>query len=125
MTFEEKLLKLYKKKSHSQESLAEAIGVSRSTIQEYLEGDSKPKLNIARKLAKEFGVSLDYLFLGDEYISNDTGEDISPDSLDTDIYKRLYDLYANASKETVLQAEAFMDFLLTQNAPCKENKIKA
>ena len=120
MTFEEKLLKLYKKKNHSQESLAEAIGVSRSTIQEYLEGDSKPKLNIARKLAKEFGVSLDYLFLGDEYISNDTGEDISPDSLDTDIYKRLYDLYSKASKETVLQTEAFMDFLLTQNAPCKK-----
>lgn len=120
MTFKERLSNLSNKKNYSQEELSELIGVSRSTLQEYLEGRSTPKLNIARKLAKELGVSLDYLFLGDEYISNDTGEDIYPDALDTDIYRRLYNLYANASKETVLQAEAFMDFLLTSNTHSKE-----
>ena len=120
MTFKERLSSLSNKKNYSQEELAELIGISRSTLQEYLEGKSTPKLSVARRLAQALGVSLDYLFLGDEYISNDTGEDIYPDALDTDIYRRLYNLYANASKETVLQAEAFMDFLLTQNAPCKK-----
>ena len=119
MTFKERLSSLSNKKNYSQEELAELIGISRSTLQEYLEGKSTPKLSVARRLAQALGVSLDYLFLGDEYISDDTGEDIYPDALDAEIYRRLYSLFANASKETVLQAEAFMDFLLTQNKTTK------
>ena len=120
MTFADKLSILYTQNKYTQEDFAECIGVSRSTLQEYLEGRSLPKLNIARNIAKTLGVSLDYLFLADEYIENDTGSDISPDELDTEIYKKLYNLYRNADKQTILQVEAFMDFLLTQNTHSKK-----
>lgn len=62
-TFGERLKILREQKGLTQEKLAEAVGVSRSTIGGY-EAPSKerePDFEIVRRLADFFGVTVDYL----------------------------------------------------------------
>ena len=59
--FEKRLKQLREKKAVSQKEVAEAIGVKAQTISGYESGRTKPPLDIAAKLAKYFGASLDWL----------------------------------------------------------------
>lgn len=59
--FGERLKQLREKKAVPQKEVAEAIGITAQTIMAYESGRRKPPLDIAVKLAKYFGASLDWL----------------------------------------------------------------
>ena len=53
-------------KDMSQQELAEAVGVSRQTINAIEKGDYNPTLNLCIKICKALGKTLDELFWGEE-----------------------------------------------------------
>jgi transcriptional regulator with XRE-family HTH domain len=61
MGYAEKLQRLCVQKGLDQSALAEAVGLSRSSISRILSGGQEPKLGVAWKLARRLGVPLDYL----------------------------------------------------------------
>ncbi len=61
MGYAEKLQKLCLQKGLDQLALAEAVGLSRSSISRILSGSQEPKLGVAWKLSRLLGVPLDYL----------------------------------------------------------------
>lgn len=66
MQFHEKLLSLRKRYSVSQTELAEAVGVSRKSIQFYESGERYPRGGVLAKLAEFFNVSVEYLTSTDD-----------------------------------------------------------
>ncbi len=56
-----KIAELRKAKNWSQDELAKHVNVSRIMIGKYERGDNAPSIEVLLKLAKAFGVSLDYL----------------------------------------------------------------
>lgn len=66
MQFNEKLLSLRKRYSVSQTDLANAVGVSRKSIQYYESAERYPRNGVLVKLAEFFNVSVDYLTSTDE-----------------------------------------------------------
>ena len=61
-SFQESLNDLLKEKGISRLKLANAIGISSTTINGYFNNDYYPQIEIAIKMAKFFDCSLDYLF---------------------------------------------------------------
>lgn len=61
MSFGERLKETRKKRGFSQEELAEFIGTKGPAIGRYERGVVKPTIEVAGKIAKILGVSLDYL----------------------------------------------------------------
>jgi transcriptional regulator with XRE-family HTH domain len=61
MGFPERLAKLRKKKSLTQQAIAEVVGVHVIQVSRYETGSSQPTLDIIRKLAVALGVSSDEL----------------------------------------------------------------
>ncbi len=66
MEFKDRLRQLRIARGYSQISLAEALGVSKSTIGSYETGDRKPSYDGQAKIAEFFHVSVDYLRGSDE-----------------------------------------------------------
>ena len=60
---ENKLKDLRQKRQVSQNALAEALSVSRQTINSIENGKFDPSLTLALKLTRFFGVSLDEMFI--------------------------------------------------------------
>ena len=54
--------KIRKQRNLTQENLAEAVGVSRQTINAIEKGDYNPTINLCRAICKELGRTLDELF---------------------------------------------------------------
>jgi transcriptional regulator with XRE-family HTH domain len=61
MGFGERLAEIRKKRGFSQEELAELLGTKGPAIGRYERSVAKPTIEVAGKLAKILGVSLDYL----------------------------------------------------------------
>lgn len=61
MTLGEKILRLRKEKKWSQKKLASMIGTSGPVLGRYERGEITPSVEVAKKLAEAFGVTLDYL----------------------------------------------------------------
>ncbi len=61
MQFNERLTQLRKRYSVSQTELANAVGVSRKSIQYYESGERYPRNGVLVKLAEYFNVTVDYL----------------------------------------------------------------
>ena len=59
--FKNRLRECREARQLSQEQLAHLCGVSYSTYRRYESGDNEPLLSVSAKLARELGVSLDYL----------------------------------------------------------------
>lgn len=57
----ERIIKLRKTKSWSQEELAKRVGSSRIMIGKYERNDNAPSIEVLLKLSKAFDVSIDYL----------------------------------------------------------------
>jgi len=57
-----KIIELRKTKNWSQADLADKIEVSRVIVGKYERNDALPSVEIAKKMADAFGVSLDFLF---------------------------------------------------------------
>lgn len=66
MKFEDKLIKLRKKESLSQEALAEKLDVTRQTISKWELGQTKPDVEKLAQIAKLFNVSVNELVSDDE-----------------------------------------------------------
>ena len=66
MKFNEKLTMLRRRYSVSQSDLAEAVGVSRKSIQYYEAGERYPRGRVLTKLAEFFNVSLEYMTSDEE-----------------------------------------------------------
>lgn len=62
MSFAERLNHLLDERRLSQADLALAVDMSKSTVSEWANDKSMPAVDKAIRLAKHFGVSLDYLF---------------------------------------------------------------
>ena len=67
-----KITFLRKEKSWSQGDLAEKIKASREIIGKYLRNENSPSLEMALKMVKVFGVTVDFLLGEGEYASYDT-----------------------------------------------------
>jgi transcriptional regulator with XRE-family HTH domain len=61
MTLSEKILRLRKERKWSQKKLASMIGTSGPVLGRYEREEVTPSVEVARKLAEAFGVTLDYL----------------------------------------------------------------
>lgn len=77
----DRITQLRKQQKISQEELAKQAGVSRTMMGNYERNDNTPSVEVLLKLAKAFGVSVDYL-IGESELS----------SLDKENIKRLEDL---------------------------------
>lgn len=73
MEFHEKLVQLRRRYSVSQTELAEAVGVSRKSIQFYESGERYPRSGVLSRLAEFFNVSVEYLTSSEEYYSDNGG----------------------------------------------------
>jgi len=67
--FGQRLLSLRKQKSWSQPELSKKIGTSGAIIGRYERGEITPSIEVAKKLADAFNVTLDYL-VGDKDVPN-------------------------------------------------------
>lgn len=61
MAIGDKLLKLRKSKGWSQQDVAKKVGTSGSIVGRYERGEMTPSVEVAKKLAETFEVTLDYL----------------------------------------------------------------
>lgn len=61
MDLGDRITTLRKQKDMSQTDLAKAAGVSREIIGRYERGEAMPSIEVAKKIADAFAVSLDYL----------------------------------------------------------------
>jgi len=61
MNLADRITTLRKQKDMSQTDLAKAAGVSREIIGRYERGEALPSIEVAKKIADTFAVSLDYL----------------------------------------------------------------
>lgn len=61
MNLADRITALRKQKDMSQTDLAKATGVSREIIGRYERGEALPSIEVAKKIADTFAVSLDYL----------------------------------------------------------------
>lgn len=72
-TFGEKILQLRKKADWSQQDLADKLGTHGAIVGKYERDEVKPSIEVAKRIADAFGVSLDYLV--DESNSLETFQD--------------------------------------------------
>lgn len=61
MTFGERIISLRKKLKWSQDELAKKVGTSAPIIGRYERNEIKPSIEVAKKIADELGVTIDYL----------------------------------------------------------------
>ena len=100
-TFSEKIKEAREELKLNQQQLGELVGVSKRSIAAYETTDTKPRGNIARKLAAALQVSVDYL-LNDEIIDPKYGIEKAP--------------YIEEARERLgPKAAKEMDVLLEQN----------
>ena len=82
MSFGDRITSLRKQKNISQGDLAKAVSVSREIVGRYERGEALPSVEVAKKIADTFEVSLDYL----------VGEGINA-AFDKKTLKRLQDIH--------------------------------
>ena len=93
MDLGDRIITLRKQKNMSQTDLAKATGVSREIIGRYERSEALPSIEVAKKIADTFAVSLDYLVGEGMNASFDKKslkrlEDI--EKLDTDTKEKIY-----------------------------------
>lgn len=69
MEFNEKLQELRKQKGMTQEELAESLYVSRTAISKWESGRGYPSIDSLKTIARFFGVTVDELLSGDEWLT--------------------------------------------------------
>lgn len=94
-----RLRELRKKTGESQETVAEACGISRTALARYEIETRKPEIDIASRLAGHFGVSVDYLLGRDEPPSQPAE---TPAALDRELKAAVDQLPDDASKQDVI-----------------------
>lgn len=62
----ERIYNLMKERGVSASELSKATGINTSTLTQWKKGLQKPSVDAIIKIAKHFGVTTDYLLLGEE-----------------------------------------------------------
>lgn len=65
-TFGENLKRIRKERRITQSEISKAVGVERSSIGKYETADVIPSIDVLKKIAEFFGVSVDYLVNGEK-----------------------------------------------------------
>lgn len=68
MTFGDRIVSLRKKLKWSQDTLAKKIGTSAPIVGRYERNEIKPSIEVAKKLADELGVTIDFLIGGTDKV---------------------------------------------------------
>ena len=76
-------------KGWSQAELARRVGVSTSAVGMYEQGRREPSLNLLVRLAQEFGVTTDYLLMGEISDSNPAAPELPSITVRTEALIRL------------------------------------
>jgi transcriptional regulator with XRE-family HTH domain len=119
-SFAIRLKQLRDAKTLTQNDLAEATGIPRSTIASWEAGQRNPELGSAQKLADYFGVTLDYL-LG-------RSDDASPHPRPTKdpgltiAAHRRGDFYEELPDEAKRQIDEYVEFIIQKYRERKEEK---
>lgn len=101
----------------TQQQISEYLGVSRPTYTRYENGEREPSLEMIKKLARFFQVSIDCLFgYNNENAPktdslNQTGVGIQLEGMDVDIYECAHML----SDEDKLNVMRYIDFIKKRN----------
>ncbi|WII94677.1 XRE family transcriptional regulator [Moraxella haemolytica] len=101
-TFSERLYKLRKEKKLARDALGAKIGVSKTAIKNWEDGENMPKVEHVQALAKFFGVSFDWLATGGQ---NTKLVEPIRQKLDIDIIKELKDKIAAIENRKVAHSE--------------------
>lgn len=88
MTFGERITLIRKQLKWSQEELAKKVGTSAPIIGRYERNEIKPSIDVAKKIADELNVTVDYLLGGSDKMV-----------LDKKLLKRIEDIEALPTKE--------------------------
>ena len=109
MKFNQVFHSLRKSRNMTQEELAKALGVSRSTIGMYEQGKREPDFETEEKIADYFNVTLDYLRSGkysevrmdgqSEYYTESTTADEAQGMLEDKVMRSLYRIKRNMDPE--------------------------
>ena len=104
MDFRERLKELRKAKGLSQATLAERLGMSKSTIGMYETGDIKPSVEAIEALAEFFNVNKGYL-MGEEdyglYYMDPAVVEMARELYERPEMRVLFDASRNATKEDI------------------------
>jgi transcriptional regulator with XRE-family HTH domain len=94
MTFGERISSLRKRHKWSQDELAKKIGTSAPIVGRYERNEIKPSIEVAKKLADELEVTIDYLIGGsDQILDKALVEKIQDiEKLSAEGKKQVYDL---------------------------------
>lgn len=114
MDFKERLKELRKAKGLSQATLAERLGMSKSTIGMYETGDIKPSVEAIEALAEFFNVNKGYL-MGEEdyglYYMDPAVVEMARELYERPDLRVLFDASKNATTEDVQMAADLLDRL--------------
>lgn len=69
MTFGQRIASIRKQKNLTQKEMGTALGVVQDVVSKYERDQMLPSIEVAAKFSKVLNVSLDYLILGDEQMS--------------------------------------------------------
>ncbi len=102
--FKDELKRLRKEKKWTQEKLAKLLGVAKSTISMYENGNRTPDLETFEKMTFLFNISLDNLIYGDdvEYIERKSTEE-----------QKLLDLYRNLNYEGQEEILKYLKYIIS------------
>lgn len=95
---------LRKKYGFSQKKLANMINVHQTAISQWETGRTNPDFEVATKLCKIFGVSLEYLMC----------QDIADDSEPSSPNSELYNLINQMDSDQLAELENYVDFILSK-----------
>ena len=114
----ERLRKLRESKNETQKSMAEFLGIDRTTYVKYETGASEPNFSTLSKLADYFSVSVDYLIGRDETKKIDPSEDGSMEKImrdRPDIAKLMVDMSA-LNDEQVQDVYNYLKYIILPKA---------
>ena len=109
-----RLLERHPKGGHSTtyKALGEAVGVRQQTISQYASGQAQPTADIVLKMAKFFGVSVDYLLTGVSSYNKEYCEELGLSKSAIEHLKRASQMYPQVAPERV-RTMPYLDELLS------------
>jgi transcriptional regulator with XRE-family HTH domain len=104
MGYAEKMQRLCALRGLDQSALAERMGISKSSMSRILSGAQEPKLRLAQDLARELGVTLDYLM--DESADDPSRQPITVTEDELTVLKLVRRLGVDVAIDRLLGVEA-------------------
>lgn len=108
------LLEHHPKDGHSTtyKALGEGVGVRQQTISQYASGQTQPTADVALRIARFFGVSVDYLLTGVSSYNKDYAEELGLSDTSVELLRRAKDMYPQTDLDHV-HTMPYLDELLS------------